>query len=215
MKPYFYKIQHVPTGKYYVGTQYGKTSDPYKFWKTYFTSSKYVKNLIERDGEDSFIIINIQIRNDARIYEHRYLKKAYNLLGKSKFLEIFLNRNIAPGILLTDEIISQANIKRSVSNSISAKKLFDEGRHNFQIKNAGELEHVRKLRSERMLGNNFGANREMTADLKEKLAKKSEGNTNVRGKKWWTDGVVNRRSFECPGEKFKLGTKDGKKTKSI
>jgi hypothetical protein len=210
MQPYFYKIQHVPTGKYYVGIQYGKTSDPYKFWKTYFTSSKYVKNLIECDGVDSFIIVNIQIRDDARMYEHRYLKKAYNLLGKSRFLEAFLNRNIAPGILLSDEIISKANIKRRVSNSISAKKLFAEGRHNFQIKNSGELEHVRKLRSERMLGNNFGSKREMTADLKEKLAKKSTGNTNVRGKKWWTDGVVNRRSFECPGEKFRLGTKRNK-----
>ena len=127
MKPYFYKIQHVPTGKYYVGTQYGKTSNPYKFWKTYFTSSKYVKNLIERDGEDSFIIINIQIRNDARMYEHRYLKKAYNLLGKSRFLEIFLNRNIAPGILLTDEIISPTpkNMIRLSQGSGLFHPLFD------------------------------------------------------------------------------------------
>jgi hypothetical protein len=47
---------------------------------------------------------------------------------------------------------------------------------------------------------------EMTDELKNKLSEKSKGNTNVRGTKWWTDGTVNKRSKECPGINFILGT---------
>ena len=206
MKPYFYKIKHLNTGKYYVGSQYGKNSDPTKFWKTYFTSSKVVKSIIHLDGIESFQIIEIIERNDAREYERRYLKKCFGMLGRQKFLSIFLNRNIAPGILLTKDIIEKANIKRKISNSLSAKRLMNEGRHNFQIKNAGECNHVRKQRSIRMQGNNLGSKRLMTDELKQKLAEKSKGNTNVRGTKWWTNGTINKRSKECPGENFKLGT---------
>lgn len=32
-----------------------------------------------------------------------------------------------------------------------------------------------------------------------------KGNTNVRGKKWWNNGIINKRAFECPGEGFVQG----------
>jgi hypothetical protein len=206
MQPYFYKILHKPSGKYYVGSQYGKLSDSNKLWKSYYTSSKYVRKLIESDGLDSFTVVSIIKRDDARDYERRYLKKVYGIMGKNRFLEVFLNRNIAPGILLTEEMIKKANIKRSVSNSLSAKKLIEEGRHNFQKTNASDFEHVRKMRSERMMGNMYGCKRNITDELKKKLSEKSKGNTNVRGTKWWTDGTINRRSKNCPGINFILGT---------
>jgi hypothetical protein len=85
------------------------------------------------------------------------------------------------------------------------KKLILEGKHNFQIKNASECEHVRKLRSERMIGNTHGSKRKMTQELKNKLAEKSKGNTNVRNTKWWNNGKRRKRSKECPGEEWKEG----------
>lgn len=206
MQPYFYKIKHINTGKYYVGAQYGKNSDPTKFWQTYFTSSKSVNALIQLEGKESFEIIEIVQRDDAREFERRYLKKCFGMFGRQKFLSTFLNRNIAPGILLTKDIIEKANIKRKISNSISAKKLITEGRHNFQLKNASDCSHVREQRSIRMRGNKHGAKRIMTDELKSKLSGKSKGNTNVRGTRWWTDGEINKRSKECPGENFRLGT---------
>jgi hypothetical protein len=205
MQPYFYKIQHKLSGKIYVGSQYGKFSDSTNFWKTYYTSSKYVKELIKTDGINSFDVIKIQIRLDAREYERRYLKKCFNIFGKEKFLKTFLNKNLSPGILLTEEMIEKANIKRKTSNSLAAKKMLLEKRHNFQKNNAGNYEHVKKERSERMMGNNFGSKRKMTDNLKEKLAEKSKGNTNVRGTRWWNDGNKNKRSIEQPGQNFKLG----------
>lgn len=210
MKPYYYVIRHKPSGKLYAGSQYGKNSDPNNLWETYFTSSKLVKELIEKDGINSFEIEYIDCRPDAREYEQEYLMAMYKKYGREMFLDKFLNRNLSPGILLTEEIIAKANEKRKISNSISAKKLIEEGRHNFQKTNAGDYEHVRELRSVRMKGNNYGSLRKVDDELRKKLSDKSKGNTNVRGTKWWTNGVINKRSLKCPGEGFVLGTKKGK-----
>lgn len=207
MQPYFYKLKHLPSGRYYVGSQYGLKSDPTNLLKTYVTSSKYVKQLIEQDGIDSFKIERIVIREDAREYEAKFLKRLYRKLGNDRFLEVMINRNIAPGILSTPEIVAKANIKRKVSNSIAAKRRLKNGTHNFQLANAGNLPHVRKLRSERMKGNNYGALKEITDDFRQKCADGAKGNTNVRGRKWWTNGTEYKRSVDCPGEGFYLGSK--------
>jgi hypothetical protein len=206
MKPYFYKILHKNTGKIYVGSQYGKNSDSKNLLESYFTSSFYVKKLIQEYGTDSFEILTIKERPDARQYEQRYLLKMYYAFGKDKFCDIFINKNLSPGILLTKEIIEKANIKRKVSNSISSKKLLEEGRHNFQLfPNASEYEHVRKLRSEKMMNNTYGLGRIMTDETKNKIAESVKGNTNVRNTKWWNNGKNRKRSKASPGEGWKEG----------
>ena len=205
MIPYFYKIRQKSTGKIYVGSQYGIKSNPENLLIEYFTSSKIVNHIIKTEGKDSFEIISIKIRKDAREYEQKYLLKCYKFLGKDKFLDIFLNRNLSPGILLTPEIIEKANKKRKISNSLSAKKLLEQGRHNFQIKNSGNYEHVRKKRSERMIGNKLGSKRLMTEELRNKIANASKGNTNVRNTTWWNNGTERKRSKESPGEEWKIG----------
>jgi hypothetical protein len=206
MTPYFYKILHKNTGKIYVGSQYGKNSDSKNLWKSYFTSSVYVKKLIEEYGTDSFEVLTIKERPDARQYEQRYLLKMYYAFGKNKFCDIFINKNLSPGILLTEEMIEKANIKRKISNSISSKKLLEEGRHNFQLfPNAGEYEHVRKLRSEKMMNNTYGLGRIMTDETRNKISESVKGNTNVRNTKWWNNGKQRKRSKVCPGEGWKEG----------
>lgn len=206
MTPYFYKIKHLPSGRYYIGSQYGKTADPEKFWKTYLTSSKEILRLVEETGKDSFETLKLKARPDAREYESKLLKRLYKVLGKDKFLQVMINRNIAPGILLTEEMIKKANEKRKISNSISAKKLFEDGNHNFQKHKAGDMVHVKKSRSQRMQGNKLGSLKHITDEYRKKQADGSRGNKNVRGTKWWTNGIINKRSIDCPGDGFYLGT---------
>jgi hypothetical protein len=203
MKPYFYKIREISSGRYYVGCQYGKSSDPDNLFKTYFTSNKYVNSKPVKD----FVIEKIIVRSDAREYEKRYLKKCYTMLGREKFLSLMINRNLAPGILNTKETIEKANVKRRISNKISADKLVSAGTHNFlhQPNPSWKEENKEKI-SKRMRGNTFGALRKMTPELKQKLAEKSKGNTNVKGYKWWTNGKDNRRSKERPGDDYSPGT---------
>lgn len=52
--PYTYLIKHIPSGKVYYGLRHAKGCHPSDLWVTYFTSSKEVKKLIDRDGNHSF-----------------------------------------------------------------------------------------------------------------------------------------------------------------
>lgn len=193
MKPYFYLIQHLKTGKLYAGSQYGKTADPENLLKTYHTSSKIVKSLILAEGVQSFKIIELSCRDDAREYEQEFLKKEYERLGKQEFMQLYYNQTLSPGILVTDEMIIAANEKRKISNSIAAKKLFEQGRHNFQLNNGSKFDHVRKQSSERMQGNTYGSLRKMTPELKEKIANGARGNQNVKGTIWVINDAGERK----------------------
>tara|TARA_Y100000310_G_scaffold345352_1_gene464048 strand:- start:10022 stop:10684 length:663 start_codon:yes stop_codon:yes gene_type:complete len=186
MKPYFYKIRNKETGQYYVGSQYGKKSNPKNLLVEYFTSSKLVHKL----GIENFEIIYIKERPDAREYESRYLKRVYKILGRDRFCEILLNRNTAPGILLDEDMINHANKKRKISSKLAALKRVYEGNHNFVGWDQPwtRTPEERKKRSERMLGNDYGKNRKITNELRQIWAEKSKGNQNVRGTIW----VINK-----------------------
>ena len=180
MKPYFYKLKEKPTGRYYVGVQYGKKANPSNLWITYFSSNKYIKS----QPKENFEILKIVVRSDARIYEQKYLRRCYSLLGKERFLKLMINRNLSPGILNTSETIEKANVKRRISNKIAAQRLLSEGKHNFQKKRYVPTPEQRKANSLRMRGNKLGSLRNITDEYRLKAAVKSAGNTNVQGKKW-------------------------------
>ena len=87
MQPYFYKIQELSTGRFYVGCQYSESSNPANFWNSYFTSCDYIKN----QDRNNFIVIQIKPRLDAKDYERKYLRRMYKTLGVQKFQEVFIN----------------------------------------------------------------------------------------------------------------------------
>ncbi|EBS2632388.1 hypothetical protein DRX00_11535 [Salmonella enterica subsp. enterica serovar Gatuni] len=57
--PYVYRII-TADGKVYIGSRTAKKCDPKEFWVTYFTSSKIVKELIEKFGESHFSVEHIE-----------------------------------------------------------------------------------------------------------------------------------------------------------
>lgn len=76
--PYTYLLTHIPTNTHYYGVRYKKGCHPNDFWKSYFTSSKHVAELINNYGIDSF---TFQIRKlftnsiDARKWESKVLRR--------------------------------------------------------------------------------------------------------------------------------------------
>ena len=79
-KPYFYIIEHIKSGKYYAGVRFAKNCNKEELLQEngYYTSSKYVKELIESDGLESFKIRKIKefdTAKEAMEYETRFLKK--------------------------------------------------------------------------------------------------------------------------------------------
>lgn len=95
---YVYLIRHENSGKFYAGCSYGKTCNPSKFWNTYFTSSKSVKEIIKLEGKGAFEVLEIIPRplSDSREYEYNLLKsvdaaKSTKWLNKSNGRKEFGN----------------------------------------------------------------------------------------------------------------------------
>ena len=90
--PYTYMVTFLPTNQKYYGVRFAKGCSTEDLWKTYFTSSTTIHNLIEEHGKQSF---KVEIRKlfdnkeDALKWENRFLKKVKALQNP-----IFLNKNI-------------------------------------------------------------------------------------------------------------------------
>jgi hypothetical protein len=57
--PYFYIIRHISSGKMYAGSRWGKNCHPNDLLKTYITHSNKIKNIISKEGLDSFEVLRI------------------------------------------------------------------------------------------------------------------------------------------------------------
>jgi len=191
-KPYFYKIRNKLTNKYYVGSQYGKTANKDNFFSTYFTSSQYVNEVITNDGVDVFEIVVIKERDDARDYEAYYLQKCYRLLGKDKFLNMFYNRNMSPGILLDEIIIAKqtetkqnkwnnGEIPKPIPPNWRGKQRSKKMRERLSQSKMGHS--VSKKTRQKLRDANLG--KTQTQETKNKRAMSLASNQNAYGRKHW------------------------------
>lgn len=109
--PYTYRVIHIPSGKWYYGVRYGEGCHPDDLWVKYFTSSDKVRELIKRDGEESFRTEIRQIFEtpaEAIDWESRVLKR---ILGWSQCL----NESRFPAV--TPEARTRGNeIKRQIQD---------------------------------------------------------------------------------------------------
>lgn len=77
MQPYTYLIEHIHTGKKYYGVKFSKDSNPNTFWVDYFTSSKIVKDIINKYGKESFLVKIDKVFNtpeEAVLHELQFLR---------------------------------------------------------------------------------------------------------------------------------------------
>lgn len=87
MIPYTYLIGWVQQDKWYYGVRYSKTCHPDDLWKTYFTSSKLVKEFREIYGEPTVIQVRKTFTDalSAREWESKVLIRM-NAVKSDKFL---------------------------------------------------------------------------------------------------------------------------------
>jgi len=122
--PYTYIVTHIPSGKKYYGSRYAKNCHPTDLWKTYFTSSQIVKNLITQDGVTSFSVVvrktftNVQ---DCRRWETMFLNKI-NARDNNKWINShnggadFYNISLASDI--TKQRMSKSRLGKPKSQSM-------------------------------------------------------------------------------------------------
>lgn len=99
-KYYTYLIGWSTLNKWYYGVRYSKKSNPDELWKTYFTSSEYVKQFRKEYGEPDVIQIRKTFSNavKARVFEHKVLKRL-NVITEDKWLNKTNNISFDPIIL--------------------------------------------------------------------------------------------------------------------
>jgi hypothetical protein len=140
--PYTYLIGWTEHDKWYYGSQYGKKANPSNLWKTYFTSSKHVKNFREKYGDPDIIQIRkiFEASEQCREWEYKVLRRL-----KAKQKEKFLNKTNSKGISNEEMLL----LGKHPSQNIDARKkisLSNKGRL-VGDKNPSKREDVReKLR---------------------------------------------------------------------
>jgi hypothetical protein len=90
--PYTYFIKWTKTGMNYYGVRYAKDCHPDEFWKTYFTSSRYVAEYVAEHGDPDVIEIRKVFVGDDRCQQA--INWEYKVLQKMKVVlrEDFLNK---------------------------------------------------------------------------------------------------------------------------
>lgn len=123
MVPYTYLLKHIPTSRVYYGCRYAEGCHPNEFWKSYKTSSKYVKQLIElieEYGEDSFVYDEIRKtfsdEQKCREWEHKVLRRM-KVINREDFINKTDNKSISKDCAMKGTInrIPSERFKTAVS----------------------------------------------------------------------------------------------------
>jgi hypothetical protein len=114
-QPYTYLIGWSAKQKYYYGVRFAKKCNPSDLWKSYFTSSKYVKEFRKQFGEPDIIQIRktFDCANKAILWESKVLRRINSLYDDKWF-----NKNIAGAIRISK--FSEEH-KRKISESNKGK----------------------------------------------------------------------------------------------
>jgi len=92
---YTYLIGWTKTNKWYYGVRYAKNCDPSDLWKTYFTSSKFVKKQRDLYGDPDIISIRKTFGDNsikAKLWEERVLENL-DVIKNEKWLNQSVNNS--------------------------------------------------------------------------------------------------------------------------
>jgi hypothetical protein len=138
--PFFYIIQHTPSGKYYAGycsKQSHCNSTKFMTEMGYQTSSKGVKTIILNETISSFSIIRIRhfsYPNEAMVYERLFLLKV-----KARSNPIFINKSNGAKDFRHDGCNHTEETKRKISLSLTGRSLSKITREKMKQANLGKI----------------------------------------------------------------------------
>jgi len=142
--PYTYLIGWTHLDKWYYGVRYAKGCHPSDFWDTYFTSSKYVQDLRESEGEPDVIQIRrvFDCPDKARMWEHKVLKRT-NAVYEDRYINkshanLYNTFTSEQTSETTKKAMSDPNLRKHLSkrakergmgrrSCILCKRTFDQG----------------------------------------------------------------------------------------
>lgn len=155
--PYVYVVKNKTTGLFYYGVKISKRdANPDFFWKTYFTSSKYVKQLIEMYGVEDF---DYEIRKtfdnakDAVNWERKVIRR---MIKHEKCLNLHhsgdvINNNV-PRKIPDDNGFTSYDIGGAKTKETKLSDIDEDGLNAYQrayakaLENNPELHNIRTQR---------------------------------------------------------------------
>ena len=214
--PFFYVIEHIPSGKLYAGIKYGKrncNSEKFMAIGGYQTSSNVVRELIINEGLTAFKIKRIRhfdIKEHVVKYEHRFLVKVNAMIN-----EKFLNKsNGGKTFYNTPECNEIRRLKQIGRKHTEETKLKMKGHgrkhtEETKLKMKGRIisdETKQKLKKSKhteetkLKMKKAWTKRSPLSD--EAKLKRSERNI---GRIWWNNGITNRFQQSSPGDDWVKG----------
>jgi hypothetical protein len=147
-EPYTYIIKCIPENCFYYGVRYAKNCSPSDFWKTYFTSSKTVKEKIKLYGKESFIFEIRKVfstKEQAILWETKVLTRL-QVLKRNDFYNKTTNKAFNPmcGDSNTAKLEKTKNKIRETLKTTAARVDNHPRR-----KNPEKYEHIGKILSGR------------------------------------------------------------------
>jgi len=184
--PYTYLIGWRLHNKWYYGARYGAGCHPSDLWTKYFTSSRIVKRLRAKIGDPDVIQVRRTFKShkDAILWEHKVLRR----LKVSK-KDMWINVSEGGKVF---SIEKPEGHQKGSKNSMYGKKRPD-------------ITFYNKTRANPLLGKKRPGHSELM-----KLNNPMKGVSTP----FWTNGVVNIRSVECPGDGWRRGFNRKKKLTS-
>lgn len=140
--PYTYLIGWSKLNRWYYGVRFAKDCKPDELWKTYFTSSKYVKTFREENGEPDVIQVRKRF-NDIK-QAIKWEESVIRRLKMHKRTE-FLNKACGGCISIDDEV------RQKISKALKGKPKSEEFKQKLRGRKRPEsvIEILRQPRSEK------------------------------------------------------------------
>lgn len=184
--PYAYLLTHIPSGKKYYGIRFSKKALPSDLLVDYFTSSKYVKELMVKDGVESF---------------SKEIRRIFNTVDEC--------RNWETKVLRRMKVVKREDFLNKTDNISISHEAAERGRNNMTEKKIAS----NNILGRNMGISNIG--RKATESTREKISDSLLGNTRKLGKKE-SDETRNRKSIAHTGKPSgMLGKHHSEETKAI
>jgi len=202
LTPYTYLVVNKITGMFYYGARYSKKSTPNDLWNTYFTSSRLVKQDIDRYGKHSFHLeirrtfdsveacLQCERRGLSRLNAKNH-QDCYNLTNGGAIFNASKNMTLRNPMRDSDSVLRMVETK---------KRLKVEGRHR---KAAPNTEAGIKVLSEKMLAEK-NPMKNPTVAAKMARTKQERGNTTA-DTRWVCHPILKvRRRVKIAGLQYYL-----------
>ena len=205
--PYVYLIGWKKLDVWYAGVRYKRNCHPDDLWKTYFTSSKYVKEFVKNNGNpDVLKILKVfETEDQARNYEQDYLNEQ-DVLNKSNWLNRAIGGHNAgtKGLIMTEETKRKISLSKlgktgktptkehvKKQKDTYKKNYYSNYEENFKKKSL-QLSGIKRSEKQKLKLSELNTGKKLKDETKEKIGKAS------KGKKWFTDGKVSKFCYDCP-----------------